>query len=323
MKKYIRFRKERSLDKNIETSFYFFRKHFKPMMRILWKYNSVIIVAFLASYFLYYFYYFGAFDGLIDFKGSGNSNSAILKMFSNTQFLLVALVLMLTSFIFFPRFYASIMGYMRVYMENEGEVKDAQVKNYIDEKFWGFIGLVLLAIVLGGIIVGLSAFLFISAAGNSGIIILLALLLFLFFAYVMIPYSISFYVYFFEDKGPIEALSMAFKYVKSRWWYSFGILLVMGIIVGLISAIFQAPLSIYIIVKTVLVGQSGSVADTSSLQGDILGASISVFAIAGGYLVKILTILSTAILYFSIKEYHTQEGILDRIDQIGKEDDPA
>ncbi len=288
MKNIFEFNKQRSIDGNIEGAFYFVKRHFKPMFRILWKYNSSIIIFFLMSYFLYFYKYFGFFNMFGAGKANQFNDNDLIYLFA------VGGLMLISSILFFPRFYASIFGYVRAYDENNGIVEDEKVHHYIKTKFWGFLGVS----ILGGILITIGFLIFII----PGI-------------YFIVPVSIAYGVYFFEDLGPAESISKSLNYVKGNWWASMMTLFLMGIIVALIGAVFNAPVQIYILIKGILIEKEMNAA----LQtGDIVVSFMSVVAVIAQYMLKTLSMLSIVLIYFNLREKMTKEGALHKIDQIGK-----
>jgi MFS family permease len=323
--KIFEFQKERALDNIIEASFKLLRKHFKPMFSILWKYNSAIIIGFFISYFLYFYLFFGRFSRIFASSSVFVNKFDATQSFNDPKFIAVILVLLITSLLFYPRFYATIMGYIRVYKENNGVVEPEKVNEYIKGKFWGLIGLSFYIGIIVFVIIILVFFLFsalLSLGTGARVLVFLGFIAFFLFAvYISITLSLVFPIYFFDDTSASESLSLSFKYIKNKWWFSFWVLFVVGLIIGLLGSAVNMPVTIYATVKDLsVIDESNSVNTIVSQSGDIIVSLLSVLSLIVQYILKVVYLIALALLYFSLKEYHTQEGILEKIDSIGKQD---
>ena len=319
MKKIFEIKKQRGLDAIIEDSFKFFRKHAKKILKIIWEQNRFIILGLAISYFIYVYNYFGAFNELItkDDVTLGPS-----KMFDTPYFVLDILAMIILGLIFLPRFFSAIAGYMKVYDEQEGKVDELKVKALVKENFSGLIGLTLLIGIVVVIITSLIVFFMVGVMKTVTPVLILILLPvgLLFVSYIIIYITLSYYVYFFENIGVFEVLTKTGKYLKKKFWFSFGVIFVMSLIIGLIGMVLNAPVSIYFLVKTLLMAKNEDVARFAG-EGDIIVSIISVLSYAGQTILRILMVIATTFLYFSLREFHTGESLYDKIDKIGVKED--
>ena len=306
--KVFQFQKERSADNIIEASFMLLRKHFKPMFSILWKYNAVLIMGYIFSYFMFYLFFTRGIQNFSRniFRGQREINN----LFGDPKFILTFLVMLIFSIILYPRFYATILGYIRVYKENNGVVTPEKVNVYIKEKFWGLIGMTLL-LVLVAVIYGFIFGLFSEFVGFISILLLVGIV------YLSIIVTIMYPTYMFEDISVTEAITKGFSYVKTKWWFVFGTMFLMGIILWFLGLVADTPIYIYSYIKDIGAAKGAEVIEQNL---DVILAVISVISLIIGYILRTASLITTALTYFSLREYHTQEGILDRIDSIGKED---
>jgi len=312
MKSIFVFNKERGFDSIVENSFKYFFKHIKPMMKIFWKYNPVIIVGFVISYFLYFYFYFGIFDK-IRFRTVDVVNNEDFTM----KFALVALFLIVFSIALFPKFLGTVFGYIQVYMENEGEVDEEKVNMLAKQKFWGFIGLSFLV----GLVFGIFVLIFIGLTvfGGGGAIALGFIIAIPLIFYLTVFLSLVYPTYFYEDTGVVDAIYATIRYIKNKFWFSFLVIFVMSILVGIIGAVFNAPVMVYTIVKEVS-ATTGDTFQGVGENGDIVVAAFSIVSMVAQYILKVVVLIATALLFFSNKEFHTQEGSFNRIDSIGKDE---
>lgn len=307
------FQKERNFDNIIEASFALLRKHFLPMLKIFWKYNAVLIVVFIASNF---------FVNFLFIKKFANYEKIIIRNLQfglyDAQTIIVFILFTLVSFVFYLRFYATVMGYIRVYKENDGIVSSEKVKKYISTKFWSLFLLSFIVFILYIIVVVILAFFVGSVRGAQFIFFIVWLLGIIYYAVII---TISYPVLFFDDISVFSAFRHAQAYVKSRWWFSFFVLFVMLLILWVLGLVVQSPLYIYDYIKDLL-GYS-NINLSMSNKTDIPYALLSTLLVIIDYILKTAFLFAVSLLFFSLKEYHTQEGILSKIDQIGqkKEDE--
>jgi hypothetical protein len=92
----------------------------------------------------------------------------------------------------------------------------------------------------------------------------------------------------------------------------------MGLIISLIGLVLNAPVSIYVMVKMLWMAKNETV-DQYINGGDILVTILSVISYIGQLILRVLYIIAISWLYFSLKEYHTGEGLSSKIDQIGSD----
>ncbi len=315
----IKIKKQRNLDTIIEDSFKFFKENVKELIKIIWTQNSLIILGLLISYFLYYYYYFGSFNQMINFE-SGTAKMDFELM--SVKFLLVFSAMLLFSFIFFPRFIAAVAAYMQLYDQNNGQVDPDAVKKFVNQKFWGLIALSLLLAISLFILVFFIVLVAVGLVklGSAGIFLIFAMVLPL-ILYLIVYLSLVYYVYIFENKGFIDTFKVTYHYLKHRFWFSFGVIFIMGLIVSLIGAVLNAPISIYIMIKTMGIIQKSGTMTAVSAQSDMVVAFLGLLSFAAQLILRILTVISMVFLYYSLREYHTGESLYEEIDQIGRHED--
>jgi len=318
MKKIFEIKRQRSVDEIVEDAFNFFKQHAKSIIKLIWEQNRFIIAGLLLSYFFYVYYYFGSLNNILKFNGRQYESTSEIDIFT-PGFALVAMFLFIFSIIFLPRFFSTITGYIKYYRSDNQDTDIDKVKNFVQQKFWGLIGLTIVLFLLI-ILLGVISFIIgglLSAAGSAGAFLIIALALPA-LAYAIIYFTMVYYVYVFEDIDVSTALSKTKDYLKHRFWFSFGVMLVMSIIIGLIGMVFNAPVSIYIMVKMLMLAKEPDTI-SQSYSGDLFIALLSVISYVAQLILRILFIIALSFLYYSLKEYHTGEGLQDKIDQIGSE----
>lgn len=144
--------------------------------------------------------------------------------------------------------------------------------------------------------------------------------LFFFFPgiYLLVPLSIGYMVLIIEDTSITGAISRSFKLVKGRWWVTFGTLLVVVIVIGLISLVVQIPNYIYMFSKGLAVAND---TDVSGGGFDPVAAIISLISTAASYLLYVIMIIAGGLIYFDLDEIKGNTGLLGKIEKLGELND--
>ncbi|WP_234736463.1 hypothetical protein [Tellurirhabdus bombi] len=146
-----------------------------------------------------------------------------------------------------------------------------------------------------------------------GIVTLLLTILafFVFFfpaIYLGVVFSLAIIIVVFERPGLGPTISRCFNLIRDKWWSTFGLLLIMGIIVYVISFIFNAPLIAFTLLK------SFRVLSDIPEPFTILATIISTI---GSSVMSALGALALAFQYFNLVERQEGRGLLSDIESIG------
>jgi hypothetical protein len=190
--------------------------------------------------------------------------------------------------------YAGIVySYLRLYLTRQGDFKLWDIYEELRKCFFPIIG----ASILTAIIVSIGLVFCII----PGI-------------YLAISLSMFIPILVIENKGFGDAFSRSFKIVGKKWWWTFLILLVAGIMVAIISGILSIPAMIMGISNVFLSIKSGNPADMY-IPGYIIYSSITS---AISQLFYIIPYLAIAFQYFSIVEMEERPSLDQKIDQLGE-----
>ena len=110
-----------------------------------------------------------------------------------------------------------------------------------------------------------------------------------------------------------DTFRRCFYLIKDKWWSTFGLLFVMGIVSSIIGYAFQIPTLILTIMSSLQV----KLANT-----EVLMTISGVIATVGGGLVRSLVLIAIVFQYYNLVERREGSGILYAIDNIGKTDTP-
>jgi hypothetical protein len=290
---YINFKKERDLGSIISDTFKFIRHEYKSIFRLYIRHVGwlLLLVVAMSTY-----YQYKSLNITGDFINSGNPQDFLLEMVSETG--LAILLLSLTSIAYSALSITTINSIIKSYVNNDGEIKDEDVRQFIGQYF----GNTLLSLIMVGILIFIGFLLCVL----PGI-------------YLIVPLSVIFPIIVFQEKSFSDAFTESFKLIKQNWWITFATLIVITLLIWLISSLFQLPIVIMSAIETFTftsIEETGT-PTTSNLAGNWLYMTFYVLASLAQYILGIVTLISMVFIYFNLNEYHNKTGTLEDIDRIG------
>ncbi len=289
---YVEFKRKRDLGAIITDTFKFIRLEEKPFFTMVFKTAIVPILLAIAALLYYSYAASGTFTG-IDFQNPGSN----VNPFGNSGDLFLSIFLL---FVFYIIAYAIInvaaLYYIKSYIDNKGHVEYSYVRQKVKEKFWSFVGLGILI----GIIVGISAFFCFFPAIYTGVVLSLATSIFV-----------------FQEKTVMDAISDSFSFIKNHWWETFGILLVVAILVTVLGYIFSIPVIIYELIQGFSILKNQDPTEVFNLFSDPIYLLFTVISYLGNFLFYSVTLISTVLIYFDINEQKNHSGTFEKIDDLG------
>lgn len=256
------FLKVRDFGELIGTPFYFFRQEFKNLMKVVLRYAGPFFLA-----------------GII-----------LMSMFSESIFALSSSYSSMSNS-FFPLFFSGILYFISAYMIFLLTL--SYVSLYIKQGRYNFSHAEVWSLAKQKI---LPAF---------GLAILVSLIVFagmIFFyipgIYLAVALSFSFVALVFDDLTVGKSISRSFFIIKGRWWFTFGIFIVFGFIVGFVSYFLVLP-------AVFVTAYSLTSNEFSVIQLFIVMFSVTLYFIIYVFVIVLQQIL-TASIYFSF--YTEKEG---------------
>lgn len=131
--------------------------------------------------------------------------------------------------------------------------------------------------------------------------------------YVGIVLSLMYIVMMRENLDIGATFRRCFYLITDKWWSTFGLLIIMGLISGIIGYIFQIPTLIVTLSSILQIGDG---------MNDIWSTVGGVIATVGSVLVRTLVVVAIAFQYYNLVERRDGSGILGAIDNIGKTETP-
>lgn len=278
----IQFKKQREIGDIITDTFKFIRENYKLLLSYLMKTTGPFFLVLVLAV----GYYTWSVAGSPFENFSGDIGNFIVS------FLVLGVALML----FYSALYGTILHYIKTYISNEGVVTEADVVAGVKKDFFKLLLLSFLSAIL--VIAG---FIMLVIPG----------------IFLLVPLSLAGAILVFKDYSVSESISYCFTLVKDHWWITFITLFIIGILVYIIGLVFQVPLIIYTVIKTLTAVQEGSLANPELFR-DWLFIALQIFSSIIQYLLSIITIIAIAFIYFNLNEHKHLTGTYETIEKLGE-----
>lgn len=128
--------------------------------------------------------------------------------------------------------------------------------------------------------------------------------------YYFVMYSLSPAIVAYEGIGAWEALGRAKFLIKDKWWSTFGLIMIIGIINSFVAMIFGAPAMIVTFMKVLKVG--------GGISGNVPLIITTVISTVGQVVVSSLTYVALSFQYFNLVEKREGNGLKMLIEGIGQ-----
>ena len=314
--KLIEFHRTRDFSRKMNATFEFIKQNFKPLFK------SVLYIAgppaLIGSMMM------GSFAG--DFIGitqnmannAGNPEafgSYFLSVTFWLQLILTFTFLLISGVVTM----ATINNYILLYGEKKSnQIEVSEVWERVQKTFWTYLGSTILFFILFIAAYALSiipAALMIGTAPFVGVLVILFLICILFYA--AISFALTFFIQSYEKKNFFSAIIRSNKLVRGKWWSTFGLLVILSLIVSTVSYIFIAPWYFITIVDTLHNTSTGVVKETSA-SWEILTVVFFTFYYLAQFTLASLPNVGLAFQYFNLVELKESKGLMDQIETLGK-----
>lgn len=126
--------------------------------------------------------------------------------------------------------------------------------------------------------------------------------------YLGVVYIFPLYAMILHDRPFSAAMPESSELVKGAWWNVFGYVLVLGLIVSGLSYIFGIPYLVLTIKSIFTEGMPGTYEMTLGIMLSTLGQN----------LMMVISVLGLGVYYYSAREGKEHQGLLNKIEEIGK-----
>jgi hypothetical protein len=295
----IEFQRYRDFGQVISGTFEFLRQNFGPLLKsIIFIAGPFILLA-------------GIFGGIYQ-KNVFSFN--VVKTLSDISFpFLLYILFIFLSMVFMM---AILYEYIKIYLKpnSEGAIQIDEVWIAVRSKIIRYILFSIgyfLIVFIAAMLVVIPLFFLFNVAANPFAIFLIFLIVVFPIIYLSVVMSIGFTAAMFEDNGLFASINRAFYLIKKRWWMTFGLVFVLGLIQGFMGFIFQIPQYIAMMVimfNTIDGNQADGITEIIMIATSIIASFSFVF-----YSVNLVGI---ALHYFSLVEQKDAKGLLDKIESI-------
>lgn len=289
---FVNFKKVRSLGDMLSDTFKFLQTQWQPFFITIVKVAIVpVIIAIAAAiYFLTKFVpFYGEVMNLTNLEGGLEG--------INFNFSSISLPFVLYGFCYlfaYALVTVAALSFIKSYIENRGIVNYTEIQNDIKSKLWSCVGLFIL--ILSIVMIG-SLFCFL-----PGI-------------YFWVVLTLSTPILIFQSRGVLDSISDAFILIRDNWWQTFGILIVVQILIMVTSYITGLPASKYFDSSIQTFIQNQDLAALTTVFLDPIYLIFIVFSHIVNFILYIISTIVTVFIYFDIKEQNnpTSDDIIDEI----------
>lgn len=288
---FIQFKKRRDLGLMLSDAVKFLQIEWKPFFGTILKISIIPILIAICGV-IYYVMYSTTFLGNLT---QATSDNTILD-FNFSELLIPMLLFFISYLIAYALITVSSLSYIKSYIVNKGIVDYEEVSNTTKGRFLTYVGL----FFLNGLIVGFGA-----------------LFCFLPGIYLGVVLSLSVCLLIFQNKSVTESISDSFSFIKDHWWETFGVLIVVQIIVGVIGLIIGLPASLYQSTDIGSLLQNENPTEVLNSFSDPIYLLLLAFSYFVNFILYIATTIITVFIYYDIKEQ--KDPSVDIINEIGVE----
>jgi len=129
--------------------------------------------------------------------------------------------------------------------------------------------------------------------------------------YVSVSLMIIYIVGLNEDKGFFDSMSRSFFLIKNKWWFTFGLLLVLSLIQGFLGFLFQIPQYIAMFFVAFNSAEGNATSGTTEIIFIVTTIISSL-----NFIFYSISLIGIAFHYFSLVEQKEAKGLLDKIESI-------
>ncbi|UAM99223.1 hypothetical protein K8354_05210 [Polaribacter litorisediminis] len=285
---FINFKKKRDLGAMLSDTFQFLNTEWKPFFGAILKTAIIPILIAICAIMYYMISSVSLMSSL-----SEDTNYDVFNL--NFSDLLVPILAFISSYIIaYALITITALGYIKSYIEHKGDVNYQEVQNEIQQKFWTYARLFFTV----GVIVFFGALFCVLPGIYLGVVL-----------------SVSFCLVIFQNKGVFDAIGDSFSFIKNHWWETFGILIVVQLIVMAVGVVVDLPASLYQTADLASIFNGEDNIDVLSSFSDPIYLGFLAISYFVRFILYIVSIVISVFIYFDIKEQKNPST--DIIDEIG------
>ncbi|MBL4744831.1 MAG: hypothetical protein JKY08_00540 [Flavobacteriaceae bacterium] len=287
----INFKEERDLGEIISDTFRFIRENWKSFFSFIGKIlGPVLLIAAGLMVFLYISFADSYKKILLGVDAGDATGFSTFENVIGYGFLLVVVWLVIYVLLSMVSLF-----YIKSFIAH-GVADFEEVKANTYANFWKFIGLALLMILMISVSY---VFFFIPAF------------------YMAVVLSLGMSIMAFEGKSVGGTISHCFSLIKSNWWNTFGVLIVLTMLVSILQMVFSIPQMMYQLIASGVFLDGGDPTDITNLLDDPINIVLNVISYIGQFLFYSVSFIASAFIYFDLNEKKYGTGTNERIDNLG------
>ena len=309
----IPFQRKRDFSNKLNATFSFVRQNFKSLSKcILYIAGPPVLVAsLLLSSFMK--------DFLSLAVGAGRHPEEFQNYFLSVNFWLQMALMFVFMIVSYVAIIATSNNYLILYEEkktNEIDVNDvwARVRETLGMYFVTVLLFGLMTVVAYAL---MTVPIFILGAISPFLIFFGVVFMFVGVMYLGVGASLVFCIRAFEKKGFVASIIRSFYLVRGKWWSTFGLSIILLLLVSIISYIFSVPASILQGVATLHSVRPGEFQSPDGTVGTIVFILNSLAYICQ-MLLYILPNIGLAFQYFNLVEMKEAKGLMGDIETFGQ-----
>ena len=306
---YINLERKRAFGEKLNATFEFIRLNFKPLVKAI---SYISIPAILPAVIIFVVVFSGIEDLITILKSSSTSYSGgiSLLVYAFIAFISMALAYLLITL--------TTLEYLNIYREKKSsDIAVQEVWDRVKVSFKeGLLSIIILS-VLGGMAYFVLVILMIVFAAIPVLNFFAIMGVMVGIMYVAVTISLYFNILINEKRRAtefIEILKRSFFLIRSKWWSTFGILFISGLIVGMTASLTSLP--------ALLLGMGNELFSTDFPENEQLSSIITVMGVFYGinifmniYL-RVIQILAVSFQYFNLVELKEAKGLMSEISSI-------
>jgi len=317
----IEFHHTRDFSRKMNATFEFIRQNFKPLGK------SILLIAgppvLIASMMI------GSFIGdFLNLTQSAATNPGDTETFA-TYFMSVSfwlqMAMVMTFFIVSGVMtVATINNYIVLYGQKQSNrIEVGEVWEAVRSTFWMYFGTMfffsLLAIAAYIVLIIPVVLL---ASISPALIFFGVLFLIGGIFYLMVSVSLTFIVRAYENKSFFEAIGRSFSLVQGKWWSTFGLIMILYLIMMTISYIFLIPWYAVTFISALHNTTEGTLQDPTT-GWELVTIVLFTFYYLAQMVLATLPNIGIAFQYFNLVELKEAKGLLNKINTLGQDQGSA
>ncbi len=124
-------------------------------------------------------------------------------------------------------------------------------------------------------------------------------------------------VLIFENRSILNSISRAVYLIRSNWWKTLGLLVVVAIIQSMISGLFSIPAMVY----GIILGLRGMEGEVAEIANNPILITFSIVTSVISTWLNLLIIITCALQFFNLREQKEKNILISRIEKINQAND--